>query len=550
MEQVARTDHPRVGAGADLSGKATPPRGRAGLPGVGPPVPAQGSARLRGGRLRRPLRLRRGRARQLQNTSSSVGRRSPRSRTSIPPGGVPSRASSIISRPSWGAGSVSRRATRRVRARRSRCDSARTCRVALCGAGELDLEDLAADPVLELVPRTLRDHATVVDHGDPVGELVRLLEVLGREQGVVPSRPSSRTTDQISLRLRGSRPVVGSSRNSTRGRVSRLDARSSRRRIPPDMSCAALSAASARSKRSSSSAARSAGCHGREIRTGARTSEGSPGRSASRRPPRIGPSGRAAPHVRRLAATSCRGTSALPASGRSKVERMRTRVVLPAPFGPRRPITVPSETSRSTPASACVVPKRFVTPSTRTAGGVTSRSCVFVLRREEIAHREAPVRAPGCASITPPSTGSALRRSSRAFRSASGARWARSLEQRSYRAPSLAGARRPRQLGRGADRVSAGLAVRSHPANGPAIVRVELDAAGRRPSVGGRVHGMISPMVARLEERRRPCSRGAGGSAVILEYGTTNAPTQASLPGDPAGRRAPVGSASLSATSR
>src|SRR3954469_15382777 len=51
---------------------------------------------------------------------------------------------------------------------------------------------------------------------------------------VVPSRTSSRTIAQISLRLRGSSPVVGSSRNRIRGRVSRLDARSSRRRIPPE----------------------------------------------------------------------------------------------------------------------------------------------------------------------------------------------------------------------------------------------------------------------------------------------------------------------------
>ena len=73
---------------------------------------------------------------------------------------------------------------------------------------------------------------------------------------VVPSRTSSRTIAQISLRLRGSSPVVGSSRNRIRGRVSRLDARSSRRRIPPEYVRAGRSAASASSKRSSSSAAR------------------------------------------------------------------------------------------------------------------------------------------------------------------------------------------------------------------------------------------------------------------------------------------------------
>ena len=61
---------------------------------------------------------------------------------------------------------------------------------------------------------------------------------------------------QISLRLRGSSPVVGSSRKSMRGRVSMLDARSSRRRMPPEYVFAVLSAASSSSKRASSSDAR------------------------------------------------------------------------------------------------------------------------------------------------------------------------------------------------------------------------------------------------------------------------------------------------------
>jgi hypothetical protein len=46
----------------------------------------------------------------------------------------------------------------------------------------VDLQNLAADLVLELVRRALRDHRAQVDHGDPVGEVVGLLEVLRREQ--------------------------------------------------------------------------------------------------------------------------------------------------------------------------------------------------------------------------------------------------------------------------------------------------------------------------------------------------------------------------------
>ena len=53
--------------------------------------------------------------------------------------------------------------------------------VALSGAGQLDLEDLPAHAILELVAGPLRDHPPVIDHRDPVGELVGLLEVLGRQ---------------------------------------------------------------------------------------------------------------------------------------------------------------------------------------------------------------------------------------------------------------------------------------------------------------------------------------------------------------------------------
>ena len=51
---------------------------------------------------------------------------------------------------------------------------------------------------------------------------------------VVPSMTSSRMMSHISSRLRGSSPVVGSSRNSTWGLPTRLAPRSSRRRMPPE----------------------------------------------------------------------------------------------------------------------------------------------------------------------------------------------------------------------------------------------------------------------------------------------------------------------------
>src|SRR5205807_201380 len=52
----------------------------------------------------------------------------------------------------------------------------------------------------------------------------------------------------------------------------------------------------------------------------------------------------------------------------SRVVRMRTAVVLPAPLGPSRPSTVPAGTVRSMPSRAWTAPKHLVRFSTRIAG--------------------------------------------------------------------------------------------------------------------------------------------------------------------------------------
>src|SRR5207245_7108387 len=81
--------------------------------------------------------------------------------------------------------------------------------VTLPHVGQLDLEDLPADTVLELVAGPLRDHAAVVDHGDLVRELIRLLEVLRRQQDrrplaaqVADDRPDHVATPRIETRRR------------------------------------------------------------------------------------------------------------------------------------------------------------------------------------------------------------------------------------------------------------------------------------------------------------------------------------------------------------
>ena len=61
--------------------------------------------------------------------------------------------------------------------------------VTLPRAGQFYLQDLAADAILELVPGSLRDHLPAVDDGDPVGQLIGFLEVLGGQQDRCPLAP-------------------------------------------------------------------------------------------------------------------------------------------------------------------------------------------------------------------------------------------------------------------------------------------------------------------------------------------------------------------------
>ena len=57
--------------------------------------------------------------------------------------------------------------------------------------------------------------------------------------------------------------------------------------------------------------------------------------------------------------------AAEPESGSRMVDKMRTAVVFPAPFGPSRPSTVPASTSSDTRSSARTLPR----------GNTLTRSC-------------------------------------------------------------------------------------------------------------------------------------------------------------------------------
>ena len=151
---------------------------------------------------------------------------------------------------------------------------------------------------------------------------------------VTPSSTSSRIVDQTTCRLRGSRPVVGSSSTSTCGRSIRPAARSTRRRSPPDRS---LTSRSRKSSRRSGRSARRTTARGRArprprsraIRTRFSRAVRFLSSAANWPVSEISSRTRAASLT-----TSWPPTQARPPSGRSSVASIRTVVVLPAPLGP------------------------------------------------------------------------------------------------------------------------------------------------------------------------------------------------------------------------
>ena len=184
---------------------------------------------------------------------------------------------------------------------------------------------------------------------------------------VLPSATSSRMVSHIWPRVRGSRPVVGSSRKISGGRVIRLAARSRRRRMPPEKAEIGLDAASVRSNCSSRWAPRFLA-------------------SVRPRPWRRAKSQRFSVAVRFSSteancpvtpiswrtrwgwvATSWPKTSPVPPSIGSRVASILSMVVLPAPLGPSTPKTSPRWTSRSTPSTARWSPKFLTSPVARTA---------------------------------------------------------------------------------------------------------------------------------------------------------------------------------------
>ena len=184
---------------------------------------------------------------------------------------------------------------------------------------------------------------------------------------VLPSRTSSRMVSHICPRVRGSRPVVGSSRKISGGRVIRLAARSSRRRMPPEKFLIGLFAASVRSNCSSNrSAVRRASPRPTPCRRAKRMRFSVAVSSSSTEAywPVTPSSWRTTCGSRR---TSTPKMVASPASIGSRVASILSMVVLPAPLGPSTPKISPRRTVRSTASTARWSPNVLTRPWASTA---------------------------------------------------------------------------------------------------------------------------------------------------------------------------------------
>ena len=97
------------------------------------------------------------------------------------------------------------------------------------------IDALPICPSSERLRRAVGHDLAPIDDGDPVGEMLRLVHVMGGEQDRLPKEQSgSRGSPTPRRRAEGSKPVVGSSRNKRSGSPTSPKASSSLRRRPPD----------------------------------------------------------------------------------------------------------------------------------------------------------------------------------------------------------------------------------------------------------------------------------------------------------------------------
>src|SRR5215468_7659823 len=179
---------------------------------------------------------------------------------------------------------------------------------------------------------------------------------------VLPSSARPRSRPRSQAIPAGSRPLAGSSSSSTCGSPSRAAARPRRCRMPRENPRTRRSAAPASPTCPSTSSTRMRGMPAASARTRRW--------SRARRPGWNPLASSTAPTLRRGEARRSYGTppiNAVPASGRTRPSTMRSVVVFPDPFGPKKPVTFPAWAVNVIARTAVTRPKVFVRSWTLTS---------------------------------------------------------------------------------------------------------------------------------------------------------------------------------------
>ena len=209
----------------------------------------------------------------------------------------------------------------------------------LLGIEQAHVQRARPDRGLELAGRALGDHPAVVDHGDPVGELVRLVEVLRAEQDRGPL--GDERADDVPDLVAGARVEPGrrlvEEHHLRRDHEARGDVEP-----PPHAPGVVLDQPAGRLGEAES--LQQLGRPRLGLRPASSPAAGRAG-SGSRGPVRSSSTEASCPvrltRPRTASASStmsCPSTRAEPASGRSSVASIRIVVVLPAPFGPEHAV--------------------------------------------------------------------------------------------------------------------------------------------------------------------------------------------------------------------
>ena len=172
------------------------------------------------------------------------------------------------------------------------------------------------------------------------------------EAPCVPAGPVRSSRARIHWMPSRSRPLTGSSRISTAGSASRAAAMPSRWPMPSENEPADLLGHLGQADRCehvvhASRPDADGGTEGEQVVAGAAAAVDRPWRRAARRPR---PAGRTRRRIGRPL------TSAAPAVGRSRPRIIRIVVDLPAPLGPRKPVTTPGRIVALMPSTASLSP--------------------------------------------------------------------------------------------------------------------------------------------------------------------------------------------------